>query len=146
MAQATRLDVDRDVQVSWLPLFHDMGMVGFLTVPMTLGLELVTVTPLDFLGRPILWAELISKYGGTVTAAPNFAYAVLGRQLARYDGALDLSSLRIALNGAEPIDPVRSARSWTRGRGSGCGPRRCSARTGWRRPRSGWRSRPWRRA
>ena len=56
---------------------------AILTVPMTLGLDLVTVTPLDFLGRPILWAELISKYGGTVTAAPNFAYAVLGRQLAR---------------------------------------------------------------
>jgi fatty-acyl-CoA synthase len=110
MAQASRLDVDRDVQVSWLPLFHDMGMVGFLTVPMTLGLDLVTVTPLDFLARPIMWAELISKYGGTVTAAPNFAYAVLGRQLARFDGSLDLSSLRIALNGAEPIDPdaVRS--------------------------------------
>src|SRR6185437_15533423 len=106
MAEAARLDVDRDVQVSWLPLFHDMGMVGFLTVPMTLGLDLVTVTPLDFLGRPILWAELISKYRGTVTAAPNFAYAVLGRQLARYDGELDLSSLRIALNGAEPIDPL----------------------------------------
>jgi fatty-acyl-CoA synthase len=106
MAQAARLDVDRDVQVSWLPLFHDMGMVGFLTVPMTLGLDLVTVTPMDFLARPILWAELISKYGGTVTAAPNFAYAVLGRQLARFDGELDLSSLRIALNGAEPIDPV----------------------------------------
>ena len=105
MAQASRLDVDRDVQVSWLPLFHDMGMVGFLTVPMTLGLELVTVTPLDFLARPIMWAELISKYRGTVTAAPNFAYAVLGRQLARADVPLDLSSLRIALNGAEPIDP-----------------------------------------
>ena len=43
--------------------------------PMTVGLELVTVTPLDFLTRPLLWAELISKYGGTVTAAPNFAYA-----------------------------------------------------------------------
>ncbi len=106
MAEASRLDVDRDVQVSWLPLFHDMGMVGFLTVPMTLGMELVTVTPLDFLGRPIMWAELISKYRGTVTAAPNFAYAVLGRQLARAEGPLDLSSLRIALNGAEPIDPV----------------------------------------
>jgi len=105
MAQASRLDVDTDVQVSWLPLFHDMGMVGFLTVPMTLGLELVTVPPLDFLARPIMWAELISKYRGTVTAAPNFAYAVLGRQLARTDVPLDLSSLRIALNGAEPIDP-----------------------------------------
>jgi fatty-acyl-CoA synthase len=92
--------------VSWLPLFHDMGMVGFLTVPMTVGLELVSVTPTDFLSRPLLWAELISRYGGTVTAAPNFAYAVLGRQLGRAeDGSLDLSSMRFALNGAEPIDP-----------------------------------------
>lgn len=105
MVTASRLDTDRDVMVSWLPLFHDMGMVGFLTIPMATGLDLVTVTPVDFLTRPLLWAELISKYGGTVTAAPNFAYAVLGRQLARADGPLDLSSLRIALNGAEPIDP-----------------------------------------
>lgn len=105
MVAASQLDVERDVMVSWLPLFHDMGMVGFLTVPMATGLDLVTVTPVDFLTRPLLWAELISTYGGTVTAAPNFAYAVLGRQLARADGPLDLSTLRIALNGAEPIDP-----------------------------------------
>lgn len=106
MLEASRLDADRDVLVSWLPLFHDMGMVGFLTVPMVCGLELVTVTPVDFLGRPLLWAELISKYGGTVTAAPNFAYAVLARQLARAEeGSLDLSAMRFALNGAEPIDP-----------------------------------------
>jgi fatty-acyl-CoA synthase len=105
MVTASELRVDRDVMVSWLPLFHDMGMVGFLTVPMTVGLELVTVTPVDFLGRPLLWADLISRYGGTVTAAPNFAYAVLGRQLARAeDGSLDLSTMRFALNGAEPID------------------------------------------
>ncbi|MHA6626991.1 fatty acyl-AMP ligase [Pseudonocardia sichuanensis] len=107
MVAASALDVERDVMVSWLPLFHDMGMVGFLTVPMATGLELVSVTPVDFLTRPLLWAELISKYRGTVTAAPNFAYAVLGRQLARAEqGSLDLSSLRIALNGAEPIDPA----------------------------------------
>lgn len=107
MVEASELDVATDRMVSWLPLFHDMGMVGFLTLPMTVGLDLVTVTPADFLSRPRLWAELISKYRGTVTAAPNFAYAILGRQLTRVDdGELDLSSLRIALNGAEPIDPV----------------------------------------
>jgi fatty-acyl-CoA synthase len=106
MVQASQLDVARDVMVSWLPLFHDMGMVGFLTVPMATGLELVSVTPMDFLSRPLIWAELISKYGGTVTAAPNFAYAVLARQLARAEeGSLDLSTMRFALNGAEPIDP-----------------------------------------
>jgi fatty-acyl-CoA synthase len=107
MVQAARLDTDSDVMVSWLPLFHDMGMVGFLTIPMAVGIELVSVTPTDFLGRPILWAELISRHHGTVTAAPNFAYAVLARQLGRADeGSLDLSTLRFALNGAEPIDPA----------------------------------------
>jgi fatty-acyl-CoA synthase len=107
MVEAARLDIDQDVMVSWLPLFHDMGMVGFLTIPMAVGIELVSVTPTDFLGRPLLWAELISRHGGTVTAAPNFAYAVLARQLGRADdGSIDLSTLRFALNGAEPIDPA----------------------------------------
>ena len=107
MAEAADLRAGADVQVSWLPLFHDMGFVGFLTAPAVLGLELVKVTPVDFLSRPLLWAELISKYGGTVTAAPNFAYAVLARQLARAEeGSLDLSSMRFALSGAEPIDPA----------------------------------------
>jgi fatty-acyl-CoA synthase len=105
MVAAARLDPDGDVMVSWLPLFHDMGMVGFLTIPMVVGIELVSVTPTDFLRRPLLWVELISGHRGTVTAAPNFAYAVLARQLARAEGPLDLSTLRFALNGAEPVDP-----------------------------------------
>ncbi|MGH4027267.1 MAG: fatty acyl-AMP ligase [Pseudonocardiaceae bacterium] len=105
MAQVAGLDPETDVMVSWLPLFHDMGMVGFLTVPMALGLELVKVTPADFLSGPLLWAELISRHRGTVTAAPNFAYALLARRLAAADAEFDLSSLRFALNGAEPIEP-----------------------------------------
>ena len=108
MAERAGLDPDGDTMVSWLPLFHDMGMVGFLTVPMTFGIELVKVTPVEFLGGPLLWPDLISRYRGTVTAAPNFAYAIAGKRLARVggdDAAYDLSSLRIALNGAEPIDP-----------------------------------------
>jgi fatty-acyl-CoA synthase len=106
MAQAGALDPANDVMVSWLPLFHDMGMVGFLTIPMALGLELVKVTPADFMSRPLLWAELISRHRGTITAAPNFGYAVLARRLAGTDEHFDLSSLRFALNGAEPIDPA----------------------------------------
>ena len=95
------------VMVSWLPMFHDMGMIGCLALPMLSGLELVSVTPADFLGRPLLWAELLSRYGGTITTAPNFAWAVLTRQLARVEpGTLDLSALRVACNGAEPIDPA----------------------------------------
>jgi fatty-acyl-CoA synthase len=106
MAQAGALDPANDVMVSWLPLFHDMGMVGFLTVPMALGLELVKVSPAEFMSRPLLWAELISRHRGTITAAPNFGYAVLARRLATTDEHFDLSSLRFALNGAEPIEPA----------------------------------------
>jgi fatty-acyl-CoA synthase len=82
-----------------------MGMVGFLTVPMTLGIELVKVTPVEFLRGPLLWMDLISRHRGTITAAPNFAYAMVGRRMGNAeDGAYDLSRLRLALNGAEPID------------------------------------------
>jgi fatty-acyl-CoA synthase len=106
MVEAGKMVPDRDVAVSWLPLFHDMGMVGCLTVPMMIGMEAVKVTPADFLARPLLWPELISRYGGTMTAAPNFGYAIVGRRLRNADdGAFDLSSLRCALNGGEPIDP-----------------------------------------
>ena len=108
---AGEIDPDTDVGVSWLPLFHDMGMVGFLTVPMAVGLELVLITPLDFLRSPLLWLELMSKYRGSLTAAPNFAYAVVAKRLARADygpGELDLSCVKWALNGAEPIDPAAS--------------------------------------
>ena len=96
-----------EVMVSWLPLFHDMGMVGFLTLPMCRGIELVTVTPTDFLASPMIWPKLISKYRGTITAAPNFAFALTARVLARPANReldLDLSTMRFALNGAEPID------------------------------------------
>ncbi|MEV6231146.1 fatty acyl-AMP ligase [Saccharopolyspora shandongensis] len=107
MVTAADLDPAHDVAVSWLPLFHDMGMVGCLTVPMAIGMSAVKVTPADFLARPLLWPELISRYRGTVTAAPNFAYAIVGRRMARADdGDFDLSSLRFTLNGAEPIDPA----------------------------------------
>ncbi|MCI2420677.1 fatty acyl-AMP ligase [Saccharopolyspora sp. K220] len=107
MVAAADLDPERDVAVSWLPLFHDMGMVGCLTVPMAIGMSTVKVTPADFLARPLLWPELISRHRATVTAAPNFAYAIVGRRMARADdGDFDLSSLRFTLNGAEPIDPA----------------------------------------
>ena len=101
-------DVDSDVMVSWLPCFHDMGMVGFLTIPMYFGAELVKVTPLDFLRDTLLWAKLIDKYKGTMTAAPNFAYALFAKRLRRQAnaGEFDLSTLRFALSGAEPVEPA----------------------------------------
>jgi fatty-acyl-CoA synthase len=106
MVDRAEFDFETDVMVSWLPTFHDMGMVGFLTVPMTFGVELVKITPVEFLSGPLIWPALITKYHGTTTAAPNFAYAIVGRRMARVDddNAYDLSKLRIALNGAEPVD------------------------------------------
>jgi len=108
MRTAAALDTSTDTMISWLPLFHDMGMVGFLTIPMLFGIELVKVTPVDFLARPTLWPDLISRYHGTITAAPNFAYSIAARRMSTVDDddAFDLSSMRLALNGAEPIDPV----------------------------------------
>ena len=98
-------DVDQDVMVSWLPLSHDMGMVAFICFPMQLGVEAVVVTSDQFLRRPIMWAELISRHRATITSGPNFAYSILARVLERADpDAIDLSSLRIACNGAEPVD------------------------------------------
>jgi fatty-acyl-CoA synthase len=97
---------DTDVMLSWLPLSHDMGLVGFLLTPLHLGLETVYVAPTEFLRSPLNWMRLISDYGATITAAPNFAYSIVHRRLkAANEGVYDLSRLRFALCGAEPIDP-----------------------------------------
>ncbi|WP_283608949.1 fatty acyl-AMP ligase [Mycolicibacterium poriferae] len=108
MTVGCNFDIDTDVIVSWLPCFHDMGMTGYLTVPMYFGAELVKVTPMDFLRDTLLWPTLIDKYRGTMTAAPNFAYNLLARRLRRQatPGQFDLSSLRWALSGAEQVDPL----------------------------------------
>lgn len=108
MCISAEYDADKDVMVSWLPCFHDMGMIGFLTVPMYFGGELVKVTPMDFLRDTLLWAKLIDKYQGTMTAAPNFAYALFAKRLRKQaqPGQFDLSTLRFALSGAEPVEPA----------------------------------------
>jgi len=96
---------DADRAVSWLPLYHDMGLIGLLMTPMLTGFELVLSAPQDFLATPASWLQLISEYRGTITAGPNFSYALAARALRRA-GALDLSSWRLALNGAETVDPT----------------------------------------
>ncbi|QUR69740.1 fatty acyl-AMP ligase [Mycobacterium spongiae] len=100
-------DVDNEVMVSWLPCAHDMGMIGFLTLPMCFGLELVKVTPMDFLRDALLWATLIDKYQATMTGAPNRFYALFARRLREQakPGQFDLSTLRFALSGSEPVEP-----------------------------------------
>ncbi|MEP7201155.1 MAG: AMP-binding protein [Ilumatobacteraceae bacterium] len=95
---------EAEVMVSWLPLYHDMGLVGFLSIPMTNGCQLVQAAPQDFLAKPGNWMQWISDWGGTATAGPNFSWVLATRALARMHG-LDLSKLTLALSGAEPVDP-----------------------------------------
>ncbi|WP_436792720.1 AMP-binding protein [Actinospongicola halichondriae] len=112
IATAAELDVERDVLVSWLPLYHDMGLVGLLTLAMTTGSRFVLGAPQDFLASPARWMQWMSRYGGTATAGPNFSYVLASRALrraAKEGEDLDLSSLRVVLNGAEPIDPATVA-------------------------------------
>jgi fatty-acyl-CoA synthase len=104
LAEIAELDVENDVLVSWLPLYHDMGLIGIFTLPMVYGADLVLGSPQDFMGSPARWMEWMSEFGGTATAGPNFSYALATRALRRAEN-LDLSKWRIALNGAEPVDP-----------------------------------------
>ena len=101
--EAAELSLD-EVMVSWLPLYHDMGLVGFLSIPMTRGVQLVQAAPQDFLAHPGNWMQWISDWGGTATAGPNFAWVLATRALKRAKD-LDLSRLTLALSGAEPVDP-----------------------------------------
>lgn len=102
---AADFDPEVDTALSWLPLYHDMGLIGLLGAPMINGLDLVLASPQDFLAAPARWMEWMAEFGATVTAGPNFAYALAARALGRLD-RLDLSRWRLAANGAEPIDPA----------------------------------------
>ncbi|MEZ5614937.1 MAG: AMP-binding protein [Rhodocyclaceae bacterium] len=96
-----------DVFVSWLPLYHDMGLIGAWFGSLYFAMPLVLMSPLAFLARPSRWLAAISRHRGTLTAAPNFAYELCARKLDDAELAgLDLSSLRLALNGAEPVSPA----------------------------------------
>ncbi|HEX7166744.1 MAG TPA: fatty acyl-AMP ligase, partial [Acidimicrobiales bacterium] len=105
VAAAAHMDPDDDVLVSWLPLYHDMGLIGLLTLAMSKGSDLVLGAPQDFMGAPARWMQWMSDFRGTATAGPNFSYALAARALRRMSG-LDLSRWRVALNGAEPVDPA----------------------------------------
>ena len=93
-----------DVTISWLPLYHDMGLIGTMLGSIYHGQPLVLMGPQDFLARPSRWLWAVHKYRGTVSPAPNFAYEICARKIpdAELEG-LDLSSWRIALNGAEAV-------------------------------------------
>ncbi|HEX5659918.1 MAG TPA: AMP-binding protein, partial [Polyangiales bacterium] len=95
---------DADVGVSWLPLFHDMGLIGFILGPLICDIPVVILPTASFARGPKIWLETITKYKGTITYAPNFAYALASKRIKERDlSALDLSTLRVAGCGAEPI-------------------------------------------
>jgi 1-acyl-sn-glycerol-3-phosphate acyltransferase len=93
--------------VSWLPLYHDMGLIGAWFGSLYFGMPLTLMSPLAFLARPALWLETIARQRGTISAAPNFAYELCLRHVSdAMLAGLDLSSWRLALNGAEPVSPA----------------------------------------
>jgi 1-acyl-sn-glycerol-3-phosphate acyltransferase len=103
-----------DVFVSWLPLYHDMGLIGAWLGSLYYAALLVVMSPLTFLARPERWLRAIARHRGTLTAAPNFAFELCLRKID--DDALaglDLGSLRMVANGAEPVSP-ETVRAFTR--------------------------------
>jgi acyl transferase domain-containing protein/acyl-CoA synthetase (AMP-forming)/AMP-acid ligase II/pimeloyl-ACP methyl ester carboxylesterase len=90
--------------VSWLPPYHDMGLIGCIIQPMYVGLSMYMMSPVSFLQRPFRWLEAISKYRANTSGAPNFAYDLCVSQITpEQRDSLDLSCWKLAFTGAEPI-------------------------------------------
>lgn len=97
-------DTSDNVAVSWLPPYHDMGLIGSILTPLYGGFPAVLMSPLHFLERPLRWLQAISRHRATASAAPNSAYELCVRRIAEAQRAeLDLNSWRVAVNGAEPV-------------------------------------------
>jgi len=105
MGQAAQAEAS-DIFVSWLPLYHDMGLIGAWLGSLYHAIPFVVMSPLTFLARPERWLWAIHHHRGTLSAAPNFAYELCLRKIdERAIEGLDLSSWRMAFNGAEPVSP-----------------------------------------
>jgi acyl-CoA synthetase (AMP-forming)/AMP-acid ligase II len=93
--------------VCWLPLYHDMGLVGCLYLGLYYPATLTFLRPETFIGKPALWLQTISRYRAVMSPAPHFAYGLCANKIkdSEMEG-VDLSSWEVALNGAEPIDPA----------------------------------------
>lgn len=93
-----------DTSVSWLPLYHDMGLIGGIINPLYLGCGVTLLSPLAFLTKPVRWLNAVSKYRADVTGGPNFAYALCVERISEEQcEGLDLSPWNVAFNGAEPV-------------------------------------------
>lgn len=98
------VDPQADWAVSWLPLFHDMGLIGFLLTPASLGGHVTFLKVEDFIKRPSRWIQALSDFRATITGGPPSAYALCARRVKDHElGSYDLSQLRVALVGAEQI-------------------------------------------
>ena len=105
MGEAIKAD-SSDIFISWLPLYHDMGLIGAWLGSLYFAVVLVVMSPLSFLMRPQRWLWAIHQYRATLTASPNFGYELCLKRITDEDiQGLDLSSLRLAFNGAEPVSP-----------------------------------------
>jgi fatty-acyl-CoA synthase len=97
---------DEDVAITWLPLFHDMGLIGFVLGTILQDIPTVLLPTEAFARRPTMWMEAMSTYGGTITFAPNFAYSLVVKRSRDKDlEGLDLRKVRVTGCGAEPINP-----------------------------------------
>lgn len=97
---------EQDRGVSWLPLFHDMGLIGFVLAPMHHRVPVTFMSPMTFLKRPARWLQALSEHRGTITYGPNFSYAIAAKRIRDRDlEGVDLSHVRVAGCGAEPIHP-----------------------------------------
>jgi acyl-CoA synthetase (AMP-forming)/AMP-acid ligase II/acyl carrier protein len=95
---------EKSIVVGWLPLFHDMGLIGNVLQPMYLGIPCILMPPVAFLQKPICWLKAISKYKATTSGGPNFAYDLCVKKIQpEHLANLDLSSWDLAFNGAEPL-------------------------------------------
>jgi fatty-acyl-CoA synthase len=102
MLDGIKGDPETDLGVCWLPLYHDMGLIGHVLATLVVGMSVVFLPTLAFIARPSVWLATVHKYRGTITFGPNFAMALAAKRLNRNE-ALDLSCLRVVGCGAEPI-------------------------------------------
>ncbi len=122
-SQALHLDPARDTIVSWLPLYHDMGLIASFLMPLLLGVPLVLMSPFDWVRAPYRLLQSISAYRGTLTWLPNFAYNFCAQKIRDRDlQGVDLSSLRAVVNCSEPCRPESHAAFAARFAGFGLNP------------------------
>ncbi|HTY64214.1 MAG TPA: fatty acyl-AMP ligase [Acidobacteriota bacterium] len=99
------INSDLDKAVSWLPLYHDMGLIGFVIATLVAQIPVVFIPTIAFVKHPGIWMETVHKYRGTVTFGPNFAFELAAKRAAKISRSTDLSCLRVLGCGSEPINP-----------------------------------------